>query len=209
MSDDGGRELGYGQDDRDADTVARLPSIPMAGLSASEAVQFLCLWFGDDVIKRAVKARTAPKRGRRKIDDWPALKAEYETDAREWLAGGDPFVRRSNYQIAKALAQTQPGSSREATHERLENKMAKKPHDRGWWTIIFAVQIGRNEYPYAAYLRAVEEYDALQGCGSTGGRDLAEATLRAYASYHGSLPSSRTTFREIEDAVAGRAQITT
>ena len=206
MSNDSSKDPADGHDDPNDETALVLPGIRLAGMTAPEAVRYLRLWFGDEAIKDAVADQTDAPIGNREKNDWPALRVEYEADAREWLIGNDPFAARKNNKIAASIAKNHPDQSFISTRHRLNRKIRTTPHNRKWWTIILAAEIGRTEYPYSAYLRAVEACKELHGASSLRGLDFANAIIAAYVAYFGSLPHPETTFRKIEEAVARKAQ---
>src|SRR3546814_7581713 len=77
-----------------------------------------------------------------------------EADAREWLAGNDPFTTRSNYSIAKELSERNPGHSIVSTHKRIERKLSRGPYNRRWFALVWAENLSRNQGPHGAHIRA-------------------------------------------------------
>src|SRR3546814_9262509 len=78
-----------------------------------------------------------------------------EADAREWLAGNDPFTTRSNYSIAKELSERNPGHSIVSTHKRIERKLSRGPYNRRWFALVWAENLSRNQGPHGAHIRAL------------------------------------------------------
>lgn len=117
--------------------------------------------YGAKAVREATQRLAKPKRGRKTIDDWPELNQVFQLDARIWLEGGDPFDVKSNYAIAKEYAQKNLGQSAEATHERIERKLATEPHNRRWYILVFAWHMSHKDWPYSCHLRALEELAPL------------------------------------------------
>lgn len=182
-----------------------MPSWDLVGPTVDDDIQRAISRYGADAVKKAIKDATRPKRGRKVEPDWPELRSVFEADARDWLAGHDPFAARSNYAIAKAFAERAPGQSAVSTHKRIERKLSKGPYDRRWFTLVLAENQSRNSYPYAVHLRALE---ALSQLPETARPDLwrfsldrARATVTDYEAREGKPPSPDMTFQQIEQAV--------
>jgi hypothetical protein len=152
--------------------------------------------YGVQAVKDAVKRQTKAKRGRKAEKDWPEIDKVLKEDARKWLDGGDPFADRSNYSIAQAYANQNPGHSHAATHRRIMNKLAEK---REIFTLINAYVISQNEYPYSAHLRTLRALIAFDGTGSHWEKslELAEGSIADYTAKHGP-PSDILTMKEVE-----------
>jgi hypothetical protein len=177
----------------------------LVGPTADDDIRRAIQRYGAEAVKSAVKEATKAKRGRKREPDWPELRDVIDADAREWLAGGDPFAARSNYAIAKAFAERNPGHSVVSTHKRIERKLSKGPHDRRWFTLVTAEMLSRDNFPYMAHLRALK---ALADLPEASGRqiwksmlDRMQSTLVDYGIREGELPPDEMTFQEIEEAV--------
>lgn len=131
---------------------AQEPQFDLVGPTVDDDVRRLISRYGAEAVKDAIKLRTRPKRGRKPVKDWPELREVIQADARELLDGGNPFASRKNYSIAKAFADKHPGHSHPATMKRIERKLAK----RYWMVLATAENLGREGYPYAAYIRVVD-----------------------------------------------------
>lgn len=109
------------------------PKFDLVGPTVDDDIRRIIARYGTEAVKQAVKRVTKPKRGRKPEKDWPELREVIESDARDWLAGGDPFSSRSNYSIAKDFADKNPGHSHPATMKRIERKLVQK---RVWMTLV-------------------------------------------------------------------------
>jgi hypothetical protein len=182
------------------------PKWDLIGPTVDDDIRRAVARYGAEAVKNAVKEATKAKRGRKREPDWPELREVFESDARIWLAGGDPFAARSNYAIAKEFAERSPGHSVISTHKRIERKLSKGPYDRRWWTFVTAENFSRDGYPYTAHLRALAALAELPSwtMSDVWQRTLerARATVADYEAREGEPPSSEMTFQEIEDAVA-------
>lgn len=135
-----------------------LQSIGSAALNASsptldQEVQRLCLRYGKKEVAAALKKVRSSRVGRPPEPDNPALWDIAQADARDWLDGHDPFKLRTNYSIAIAEADRNPGHNRDATKRRFERKLGKK---RRFWMYLAAEQITRTEYS------AIKRVEALR-----------------------------------------------
>ena len=175
-----------------------LPKFDMVGPTVEDDVRRNIGRYGPEAVKEAVKRQTKPKLGRKPERDWPELQVAINADAREWLAGGDPFSTRSNYSIAKNFADKNPGHSHPATMKRIERKLAKQ---RLWRTLVTAENVSREDYPFAVHIRALV---ALSGTGSNPVwarlRDEAISVLADYKAKKGEAPPADLSMKEVEDA---------
>lgn len=193
------------------DPVARalvdgpLPAWDLVGPTANDDIRRAIGRYGAEAVKKAVKEATKAKRGRKPEPDWPELLEVMKADAREWLAGNDPFTARTNYAIAKDYAERNPGQSAASTHQRIEGKLSRKPYGRRWYVLVLAENLSRDNGPHEAHLRTLE---ALSGLPESERPDLwkfsldrARATLADYEAREGHPPPAKMTFREVEEAV--------
>jgi hypothetical protein len=141
-------------------TAKKLEKLPasqltwdLIGPTVDDDVRRLIWRHGADAVKAAVDKQTKPKKGRKPELDWPELLPVIEADARVWLSGGDPFSSRSNYSIANGFASRKPGQSHTATQKRIERKLGAK---REFMTLISAMRMSRENYPYMAHIRALQ-----------------------------------------------------
>jgi hypothetical protein len=139
-----------------ADLAFGAPKWDLVGPTVYDDIRRVLNRYGKDSVKAAVQQMTKPHRGRPKINDWPELRSVIEADAREWLDGGDPIARRTNYSIAKEFADRNPGQSAVSTHQRIERKLAKKPYDRRWYMLATAEGWTRAEGPWQQHIRVLE-----------------------------------------------------
>lgn len=154
--------------------------------------------YGADAVKEAVKRATKPKRGRKPEDDWLQLREIIEADARNWLAGGDPFSTRSNYSIAKEVADKNPGHSHPATMKRIEGKLRKNRKSR---TLAIAHQLSWEGYPYSAHVRACEALIKLDTHPVwVSIVETVKSQLADYEAKFGEPPPSDMSMKEVEDA---------
>lgn len=181
------------------------PQWDLVGPTVDDDIRRAINRYGAEAVRHAVKTATKAKRGRRLEPDWPELRQVIEADARDWLAGGDPFSARSNYAIAKAFAERNPGHSIVSTHKRIERKLSKRPFDRQWLTLVTAENLSCDDYPYTAHIRALR---ALAELPEPSGLNLwksfldqALSTLADYGVREGKLPPEEMTFSEVEEAV--------
>lgn len=181
------------------------PKWDLVGPTANDDIRRAVSRYGAEAVKSAVKEATKAKLGRKRMRDWPELREIIEVDARAWLAGEDPFAARSNYAIAKMFAERNPGHSVISTHKRIERKLSQRPFDRRWYTIVAAESLSRDDFPYAAHIRALSALAELpEPAGSVMWRTwLAEAlsTLADYEAREGHPPVCKMTFLQVEEAV--------
>lgn len=153
--------------------------------------------FGVAAVRDSVKRLGKRKAGRKPEQDWPEIAEFLREDARLWLDGGDPFIKRSNYAIAKAVIKRKPGHDPVSSHTRIMRKLSDR---RQRITLITAWEIAKAEYPFADCIRAL---DAL--CATTDRamwqrlRELAQGYLDRYSEKFGP-PDSAMTMDEIEAA---------
>jgi len=118
----------------------------IVGPTADDDIRRAISRYGLDVVLAAVKRQTKPKLGRKPEKDWPELADLIEADAKDWLAGNNPFNTRSNYSIAKYFVDKKKGQSHPATMKRIERKLVK---DRKWRTLFAAYRISKTDYPHS------------------------------------------------------------
>lgn len=181
------------------------PKMDLVGPTANDDIRRAITRYGADAVKAAVKEATKAKRGRPLERDWYELRDVIQADAREWLAGGDPFSVRSNYAIAKEFSERNPGHSVISTHQRVERKLSRGPRGRRWWTLVNAEVLSRDDYPYAAHLKALEALAALPD-GRTAetwqwNLDRARSTIADFEAREGKSPEPSMSFRKIEERV--------
>lgn len=140
---------------------------------------------------------------RPKLRDIPMLRAVFEEDARLWLNGGDPFVIRTNYAIAKAYADANPGQSHESTKKRIEGKLRR---EREVLTLATAEGISRKEYGYAVNIRACQALVDLQP-DSEAWKVMLTCAIESVAKYqalNGNEPPAEATMSEVEEMAKPR-----
>ena len=172
------------------------PRMDLVGPTVDDDIRRAISRYGADAVKEAVKIQTKPRRGRKPEKDWPELNEILKADARDWLAGGDPFSTRSNYAIAKKFADNNPGHSHPATMKRIERKLVQK---RVWMTLAFAERFSREGYPHGVYIRAVEALTAVDPAW-TFFRDNAKSNIVDYEAKKGEPPPAELSITEIEAA---------
>lgn len=179
------------------------PTFDLIGPTVEDDIRRAVWRYGADAVKLAVREATKPKLGRKQKRDWPELRDIIECDARDWLAGNDPFAARSNYAIAKEFAEKNPGHSVISTHKRIERKLGKAPFDREWFTLTSAEELSRTAFPHAAHIRALEALTRLpKGAGEAVWQmrlARARATLADYQARKGVPPCPEMTFQQVED----------
>ena len=126
----------------------------LVGPTVDDDVRRIIGRWGAEAVKDSVKAQTKPKRGRKPEKDWPLLWPYIERDAREWLEGGDPYERWSDWAIANEYAKEHPGQSTSSTVKRIVGRLKAK---RQIFILIEAERISRADYPFACNLRALTE----------------------------------------------------
>jgi hypothetical protein len=165
-----------------------LPPAPL-----DQEIRRLIAVHGAEAVKREVKAATRPRRGRKQEKDGPLLHPFLEQDARDWLEGRDPFALRSQKSIARQVATENPGHSFDSTMRRLERKLAS---NRRRFMLYAALDISRREYPFAAYLRTVEELATVSDLWRRT-RELEGQILARYVEVYGE-PDPAMTWQDLE-----------
>lgn len=167
-----------------------------------ETVRAAIVCFGKDAVKAEVQKQTKPRRGRTSEPDWMELGEVIIADAKEWLEGGDPFKKRTNYRVAQDFANKHPGQSPISTHKRIARKLKEKPYDRKWFMLVNAEVLGEKEYPHAAYIRTLEELCRVHSCPAWGwakGLELTLSYIQIYTENWGNPPPDHMTFAEIRE----------
>lgn len=192
-----------GNDDgRAPHKAAPVSALRLIGPTVEDDIRRAILTYGKEAVKTAVKKLTASKRGRPPEADWITLRPMVEEDAVLWLDGEDPFIRRTNYAMAKAIADQGAIHNHPATMERIERKLAKKPYDRRHHTITVAVSIARQSRPFSQYLNALKAL--MQIDKSAVWPMLHETALKNISDYEqkvGSAPDPLFTIEELETAI--------
>ena len=181
-----------------AGLMAEGPKFDLVGPTVDDDVRRIIMRYGAENVKAAVKRQTKAKRGRKPEKDWPEVRDVIEADAREWLAGGDPFSARSIYSIAKSFADRNPGHSHPATMKRIERKLVQK---RVWMTLVVAENISREGYPHGAHVRAIEalaETDSHPVWKMQ--LDRVRSDLADYEAKIGEAPPAHLSMNEVEGA---------
>src|SRR3546814_11670708 len=115
-----------------------MTKMDLIGPTVDDDIRRAIARYGADDVKVAVKNATKAKRGRKKEPDWPEPREIMEADAREWLAGNDPFTTRSNYSIAKEIAESNLGHSIVSTNKRIERNHYRGQYNRRWLALVRA-----------------------------------------------------------------------
>ena len=123
-------------------------------VSLEEEMRRLVRAHGPEAVRKATKAATARKRGRRADKDWELLRPFVSQDAADWLAGVDPFSVRTSYSIAQQIAETHRGHSRQATFQRVYRKLRKR---RRSFVYATALATSESEFPFELHFRALRE----------------------------------------------------
>jgi len=174
------------------------PRLELVGPTVDDDIRRAITRYGKAAVKEAIKRQTASKRGRRPEKDWPELRELIEADARDWLQGGDPFATRSNYSIAKDFADRNPGHSYPATMQRIERKLAKS---RVSITLVTAMNLSREDYPHAAYIRALEALSRTEAHQIwTDLLENAKSELTDYELRNGESPPAHLSMKDIKEA---------
>lgn len=129
-----------------------------AGPTVDDDVRHLLVRHGPEAVKSAMKRALARKPGRKSIQDWPELQDILLEDAHLWLRGVDPFKKRSNNSIAINLVASEPGHSADSSKRRIMGKLGKR---RQILTLVTAVAVSANDYPYTAHIKAIEALIAI------------------------------------------------
>jgi hypothetical protein len=182
------------------DSALGRPQFDLVGPTVDDDIRRAIARYGADAVKNAVRRQTKAKRGRRPDKDWSELREVIEAEARDWLAGGDPIAARTNHAIAKEFAESNPGPSAALTLQRIERKLANKPHDRLWFLLVTAENMSRDGYPYTAHIRALK---ALTETKSHRAWDTvlerAVSVLADYQAKKGNPPPDDLSMKEVED----------
>lgn len=180
-----------------ADALARVIR-KRVGPSIDDDIQHAILRHGKEAVKEAVARLTKPKRGRKPDNDLPKLRDTFEADATELLSGGNPFKSRSNYAIANAFADNEPGHNRTATVNRIERKLRAR---RVRIALIRAMEISESQYPYAVHLRSIEAiYKNDPNDFWLWFRDRANEKIAAFVSRFGHPPPDEISFSDLKNA---------
>jgi hypothetical protein len=120
-------------------------------------------------------------------------------DAIRWLEGGDPIKERSNYKVAKELAQKVAPQNAEATFQRLKRKLAEKPYDRTWHMLVTAERLSASARPFHQHLRVLEKLAMRHPDQKAWSLGLSNAlfALECFRANHGKPPSNETTMDEV------------
>lgn len=166
-------------------------------LSLRDEIRRLIGEHGQEAIEAELKEQTKRKRGRKPDPDWKLLRPIITTDAELWLQGEDPTGSpRTNYAIAAAVAESNPGHSAAATHRRIMRKLAKS---RRFLYLATAANMTRSDYAFRQHLRALEELAELGDGIWDNVLSRARAELERYRERHGE-PDPALSFAAIEGA---------
>lgn len=171
---------------------------PANGQPLDELIADLVNWYGPDAVRDAV-ARIAKKtRGRKMETDWDEISFTLEQDAHDWLSGKDPFKIRTNYSIAKAAADANPGHSYPSTLRRLMGELAKR---REHLVYLCAWSISQQHFPFDSFFRTINALN--ESDPSRGGyfKKSVQEKLGALAAYREQFgePDQQMTFQMIEE----------
>lgn len=186
-----------------ATSIAELAkSLTLFGPTVDDDVRRLIQRYGAEKVKEATRRLTAQKRGRKKLPDMSELQPFIEQDARIWLEGGDPFAERSNYAIAKELADAKPGHDHASTMQRLERKLGRGRYTRRWYMLVTAMQSSQADYPYERHLAAIRALMELDPDGPWNlGLEMAEGKVTDYRRLIGE-PDPSMTMEQITEKAA-------
>lgn len=184
---------------REATRSAILPELNLPQPTLEGDLLAAIARYGRGEVRAMALKLTKPPRGRPKMKDWPELRHVIEADAKDWLAGGDPIADRSNYSIAKEYAEKNPGHSAISTHQRIERRLAEKPYDRLWFMLTSAMEMSRDNYPFATHVRALEALAATnsQSVWQVSLR-LAHSAIAAYEARTGQPPEAGLTMEQVK-----------
>jgi hypothetical protein len=164
--------------------------------------------YGRDAVVGEVALLTAPRRGRRPLDDLKLLDPQFERDARALLEGRDPQKVASNKAIATHLSDKLARGdedARESIERRLMRVLSKHRANR---ILREVIATEGNGYPHAAYLAALRWRFSNRLLLSDQIRELAakladraDATVARYSERLGEPPNAMT-LGEIEAALA-------
>jgi hypothetical protein len=187
-----------------ATPLADPPKWDLVGPTVDDDIGRAIRRYGAEAVKLAIKKQTKAKKGRKPEKDWPELRDIIEADARDWLNGKDPLQTRSNYSIAQDFARRNPGHSAVSTHQRIERKLKKKPHDRRWFMLLTAESLSRDGVPYSQHMRALEALAALTP--ENGGHRVWQISLENakndiadYQKKTGEYPAEHLSIKEVEN----------
>lgn len=175
-------------------------ALTMVGPTVEDDLQRAIARYGVDEVKKALKALTRQRAGRKKITDHEELRPIFERDARIWLEGGNPFAEQSDYAIARDKALLLTGHRRAAAIDRVERKLGAECFGREWFTFVAALQISYSEFSYTHYLEslaALAEIDP-DWIWSVRLQDAAQLVTRYEASIGARLPDSHT-MKQVDD----------
>ena len=205
MADDQSPKVLNAEPQLNALAAITLPKMDLVGPTVEDDIRRAIWRYGADAVKEAVRNATKPKRGRKTEPDWPELREIFKAEAADWLAGIDPFAVRSNYAIAKELAERDPGHSAVSTHKRIERKLSAKVGGRKWWVLNIAWRQSLDGHPFAAHIRTLEACAAIPDkVDAHRWRQSLERALSVLADYEareGCPPPAEMSFHEIEKAV--------
>ena len=177
--------------------LAALPPMEFVGPTVDDDIRRAIGRYGAEAVKAAVNRQTKTKVGRPKVNDWKELRSVIEEDAGIWLSGGDPFAARSNYSIAKTIADETPGQSHPATMKRLQRKLGARL-GRKWFTLVSAWMKSEGAYPYAIHVRALRELCELDSHITWQWHlERAEGFIADYTAKHGD-PANDLTMADVE-----------
>lgn len=128
------------------------PKLDIVGPTVDDDIRRLIRRYSVGAVQIALKNQSARKTGRPPEKDWLLLQDIIQEDAREWLAGGDPFIKRSNASIARHFTDKHAGQSRESTIVRIKLKLSRS---RRYVTLCEAERLAREAFPYDQYLRVL------------------------------------------------------
>lgn len=185
-------------------TLSNLPHAPpkydLVGPIVDDDIRRAINRYGPEAVKDAIKRLAKPRRGRPKINDWRELRSVIEADAKEWIEGGDPISARTNYAVAKQFAEANPGQSSISTHQRIERKLAKKPHDRLWFMLVTAENMTREKYSWKQHTRSLK--DLSEADSHSVWSDLLHRAMSDVADYtlkKGGPPADSLTMKQVEE----------
>ncbi|MDR6853612.1 hypothetical protein J2Y54_003132 [Sphingomonas sp. BE123] len=133
-----------------------LANPPAAGWhSLDAALERLVREFGAAEVRSAALRLTKQKRGRKAERDWPLLQEQMMRDARALLRGASAADLPTNYAIATAFVEQNPGHNPASTHRRIMGKLTK---GRDWITWYHVIDIAKKEEPFIAFFQASYRY---------------------------------------------------
>lgn len=141
--------------------LSMLPKFDWVGPTVDDDIRRAITRYGMDEVKAAIQRLGKSKKGRRRIPDWKELRSVIEEDARLWLQERNPFTERTDYAIAKAYTDDNPGYNHAATMQRIERKLRSKVHGRKWFVLVTAYELSRAEYSYKRHVDALKALTIL------------------------------------------------